>query len=143
MVASFSRTLLIAVVMVAVLGAAGCKKAPNPDEARKLLVGQWRLVVMSDCQDWGIDSDTLTLHSDGRMEQHLRLLNGKKYDSAQEHWEYFPDHSISLDRRLSVSNPQNAGTSRAEVLILEFSDPPVIVLNPHQNCFYERFSAEK
>jgi hypothetical protein len=77
------------------------------------------------------------------MEQHLRLLNGKKYDSAQEHWEYFPDHSISLDRRLSVSNPQNAGTSRAEVLILEFSDPPVIVLNPHQNCFYERFSAEK
>src|SRR5208283_6078941 len=143
MVASFSRTLLIAVVMVAVLGAAGCKKAPNPDEARKLLVGQWRLVVMSDCQDWGIDSDTLTLHSDGRMEQHLKLLNGKKYDSAQERWEYFPDHSISLDRRLIVSDLQNAGIPESEVLILEFGDPPAILLNPDENCFYERFSSDE
>ncbi len=72
------------------------------------------------------------------MEQHLKLRNGKKYDSVQEHWEYLPDHSISLDRRLTVTDPQNAGTPQLEVLIVEFSQPPVILLNPHQNCFYER-----
>jgi len=77
------------------------------------------------------------------MEQHLKLLNGKKYDSAQERWEYLPDHSISLDRRLIVSDPQYAGIPQLEVLIVEFSQPPVILLNPHQNCFYERFSSDQ
>jgi hypothetical protein len=84
----------------------------------------------------------LILRSNGTMEQHLKLLNGQLYDSVQQHWEYLPDHSISLDRRLVVSDPQYAGIPRSEVLILEFSDPPVILLNPHEDCFYERFSSE-
>jgi hypothetical protein len=99
-------------------------------------------VVKSDCKHWGVDGDMLILHSDGKLEQHLNLLNGKHYDSDKEHWEYLPDHSISLDRRLVVSDPQYAGIPRSEVLILEFSDPPVILLNPHEDCFYERFSSE-
>ena len=124
-----------ALVAIALLGSWGCNRAPKPEEAHKRLVGQWRLVVKSDCKHWGVDSDTLILHSDGRMEQHLKLLNGKKYDSAQEHWEYSADLHIVLDQRLRVSVP--------EVLIVEFSDPPVIVLNPDGNCFYERFSSEE
>jgi len=130
-------------MMVLLFGTTSCRKTPNPAEAHRLLVGKWRLVVKSDCTHWGVDSDTLILHSDGRMEQHLKLLNGKKYDSAQERWEYFPDHSISLDRRLIVSDLQNAGIPESEVLILEFGDPPAILLNPDENCFYERFSSEE
>jgi len=124
-------------------GLNACKKTPNPERAHRLLTGKWHLIIKSDCKDWGVESDTLILHSDGRMEQHLKLLNGKKYDSLQEHWEYFPDHSISLDRRLNVADPQSAGVPEGEVLILEFSDPPAIVLNPSENCFYERFSSEE
>jgi len=129
--------------MVLLLATASCRKTPNPEEAHKLLTGNWRLVVKSDCAPWGVDSDTLILHSDGRMEQHLKLLSGKTYDSAHERWEYLPDHSVSLDRRLTVTDPQHAGTPQLEVLIVEFSQPPVILLNPHQNCFYERFSSEQ
>ena len=142
-VASRARAVFAAAMMVVLFGTATCRRTPNPDEAHKILAGKWRLVVKSDCKNWGVDSDTLILHSDGRMEQHLKLLNGKRYDSSQERWEYFPDHSISLDRRLVVSDPQNAGIPESEVLILEFSDPPAIVLNPHENCFYERFSSQE
>jgi len=137
------RIALGALAIALLLSAASCRKTPNPEEAHKPLTGKWRLVVKSDCAHWGVDSDTLFLHSDGRMEQHLKLLNGKKYDSAQERWEYLPDHSISLDRRLIVSDPQYAGIPQLEVLIVEFSQPPVILLNPHQNCFYERFSSDQ
>jgi hypothetical protein len=76
------------------------------------------------------------------MEQHLKMLNGKSYDSVQEHWEYVADRSISLDRRLTVTDSQYAGIPESEVLIVEFSEPPAIVLNPDQDCFYERFSSE-
>ncbi len=122
---------------------ASCRKTPNPAEAHKLLTGKWRLVVKTDYVHWGIDSDTLILHADGRMEQHLELLTGKKYDSVQERWEYLPDRSISLDRRLTVTDPQYAGVPQLEVLIVEFNQPPVILLNPHQNCFYQRFSSDQ
>lgn len=138
-----AQKLVTTLSLAALFLAVGCRKAPNPVEAHRLLVGKWRLVIKSDCEDWGVKSDTLILHSDQRMEQHITLLNGRKYDSFQERWEYFPDHSISLDRRLIVSDPQNAGIPQLQVLILEFSDPPAIVLNPSENCFYERFSSEE
>jgi hypothetical protein len=141
-VAACSRILVGAAVIAVLLGTAGCRRTPSPERAQKLLIGKWRLVVKSDCNYWGVDSDILVLHSDGKMEQHLTLLNGQHYDSVHEHWEYLPDHSISLDRRLVVSDPQHAGIPRLEVLILEFSDPPVMLLNPHEDCFYERFSSE-
>jgi hypothetical protein len=140
--ATHSRILVGVAVTAVLLGTAGCRTPPSPEGAHKLLAGKWRLVVKSDCKQWDVENDTLILHSDGRMEQHLKLLNGKQYDSDKEHWEYLPDHSISLDRRLVVSDPKNAWIPRLEVLILEFSDPPVILLNPHENCFYERFSPE-
>jgi hypothetical protein len=140
--ATHSRILVGVAVTAVLLGTAGCRRTPSPEAAHKLLTGKWRLVIKSDCKQWGVASDTLILHSDGGMEQHLKLLNGKQYDSEKEHWEYLPDHSISLDRRLDVSDPQYAGIPRSEVLILEFSDPPVILLNPHEDCFYERFSSE-
>lgn len=131
-----------ALITLILPGLTACTKTPTPEQAHRLLAGKWRLVVRSDCEHWGVERDTLILHSDGRMEQHLALLNGKKYDSTQEHWEYLPDHSISLDRRLTVSDPQNAGVPQLQVLILNFSNPPSIVLNPSENCFYERFSSE-
>jgi hypothetical protein len=141
--ALLGKIALGALSMALLFSTAGCRKPPNPEDAHRVLTGKWRLIVKTDCAHWGVASDILILHPDGRMEQHLKLLNGKKYDSAQEHWEYLPDHSISLDRRLTVTDPQYAGTPQLEVLIVEFSQPPVILLNPHQNCFYEPFSSEQ
>jgi hypothetical protein len=124
-----------------VMATLACKQTPTAEDAHRLLSGKYRLVVRHDCEQWGVDSDTLVLHADGRMEQHLKLRNGKSYDSVQAHWEYIPDHSVSLDRRLVISDPQNAGMAQLQVLIVEFSDPPVIVLNPDEDCFYERYSS--
>jgi hypothetical protein len=138
-VASFRCALVVA---LAFFGMLGCRRKPNSEEASKILAGKWRLVSRHDCKHWGVDSDVLVLHANGRMEQHLKLLNGRSYDSVQEHWAYIPDHSISLDRRLAVSDPQYARLPESEILIVEFSEPPVIVLNPDQDCFYERFSSE-
>ncbi len=87
----------------------------------------------------GIESDKLILHSDGRLEQHLKLLNGKHYDSAHERWEYTPDNGVFLDRRLTAS----AGTPELEGLIVEFSEPPAILLNPDQDCFYQKISSKE
>ena len=96
-------------------------------------------MIRHDCQDWGIESDKLILHSDDRLEQHLKFLNGKKFDSAQEHWEYTPNNGISLNRRLTAP----AGTLESEGLIVEFSEPPVILLNPDEDCFYQKISSKE
>jgi hypothetical protein len=128
-----SLLLLIAFAIV------GCRRTPNPAVAHRILTGKWSLVIRHDCQDWGIESDILILHSDGRLEQHLKFLNGKKFESAHEHWEYSADNGIFLNRRLTAS----AGTPETEGLIVEFSEPPVIVLNPDQDCFYQKSSSEE
>ena len=83
--------------------------------------------------------DKLILHSDGRLEQHLKFLNAKKFDSAQEHWKYTPDDGILLNQRLTAP----AGTPESEGLIVEFREPPVILLNPDEDCFYQKISSKE
>jgi hypothetical protein len=141
-VVPYCRALPALLLTGVLFGTLACRRTPNSEEARRLLAGKWRLISRHDCKHWDVDSDVLILHSDGRMEQHLKMLNGKSYDSVQEHWEYVADRSISLDRRLTVTDSQYAGIPESEVLIVEFSEPPAIVLNPDQDCFYERFSSE-
>jgi hypothetical protein len=139
---SCGRTLAAFLLVAVLFDNVGCRRTPGPEEARRLLAGKWRLVSRHDCKHWGVDS-TLILHAGGRLEQHLKLLNGKTYDSVQERWEFIPDHSVSLDRRLTVTDPQYAGIPESEVLIVEFTEPPAILLNPDQDCLYERFSSEE
>jgi hypothetical protein len=138
--------LTIVVVLALMCLLAACQKPMSPDEARNSLTGEWKLVVKSSCNDLGIRSDRLLLHSNGQLEQHLEMADGKKFDSPPDSkWSFVPDHSVSLDERFNVSK-SGATTNvekRHEILIVEFTKPPSILLNPDQSCFYQQISTGK
>jgi len=116
----------------------------TPDEVQNRLAGEWVLIVKSSCSDLGIRSDKLILHGDGRLEQHLEMTSGKRFDSSTDSkWSFMPENSVSLDERFNVakSGTEVSVEKRHEILIVEFSKPPSILLNPDLNCFYQRVSA--
>ena len=62
------------------------------------------------------------------------MNNGNKYDAADQHWSYVPDHSVSLNDWLDLTdNP--SGKAGAAVLLIE-NEPPVILVNPDSDCVY-------
>jgi hypothetical protein len=134
---SKSGSLLL---FVALLAAVGCNHKRTESEARSLLVGEWNLHVGSDCADYDVASDKLILHSDGIFEQHTVSKRGYRYDAPAEKWDYLPEHSVFLDSRKDFFNSQSTnefvGVRRVEGLLVEFTTPSVILLNPDQNCFY-------
>ena len=82
-------------------------------------------------------SDRMILHSDGRMEQHAIYGAGKHYDAVDEHWDILTERSVFLDRWLDLTdNPTGKPTPAG--LSVEFTRPPLILVNPDSNCFYER-----
>jgi hypothetical protein len=121
-----------------------CHKQVTPDEAKNQLAGDWKLIIKSSCADFGIRSDKLILHHDGRLEQHLEMADGKRYESsADSKWSFMPEKSVSLDERFNVAKSGSEITveKRHEILIVEFTKPPSILLNPDLNCFYQRASS--
>lgn len=135
--------LKAAVILLLGCLCAGCHKQVTSEEARSQLTGQWTLVVKSSCGDFGIRSDNLILHHDGRLEQHLEMISGKRFDSSTDsRWSFMPNNSVSLDERFNVekSGTEVSVEKRHEILIVEFTKPPSILLNPDLNCFYQRVS---
>jgi len=90
-----SLTLLVVVLMLGV----SCSHAPTVSEANRLLEGRWELALGHDCRDYGIRSDNLILHSDGRLEQHFVSAYDQRYDSTSERWSYLPDDAVNFDTR--------------------------------------------
>lgn len=123
-----------------------CNRTPTPAEANRLLPGRWELVLGHDCSDYGIKSDNLVLHGDGRLEQHFLSDYGQRYDTTDQHWSYLPDNSINFDARKNFFTKQPSdkaiGVSIHETLLVEFGNPSVIVLNPHGDCFYRKVGNE-
>jgi hypothetical protein len=120
-----------------------CSKQMTREEAKNQLAGEWMLVVKSDCENFGIRGDKLILHQDGRLEQHLEMTNAKTYvSSVDSKWSFLPRNSVSFDERFNVtkSNGEITVEKRHEILIVEFTNPPSILLNPDMNCFYQRHS---
>jgi hypothetical protein len=132
----------IRLLSLVLLVAAGCSRQRTPTEAKALLVGDWSLHIGSDCTGYDVASDKLILHSDGTFEQHTVSKRGYRYDAPAEKWDYIPDHSVFLDSRKDFLNsqPENGfvGAKKVEGLLVEFTTPPVILLNPDQNCFYTK-----
>jgi hypothetical protein len=121
------------VIIVAFLIACSAKK--SDEVSRSLLVGRFQLQIRSACSSKGLMSDELVLHADGRLEQHTHMNNGNKYDAADQHWSYVPDHSVSLNDWLDLTdNP--SGKAGAAVLLIELNEPPVILVNPDSDCVY-------
>jgi hypothetical protein len=133
---------VIRLLSLILLVAAGCNRERTPIEAKALLAGDWNLHIGSDCAEYDVASDKLVLHSDGTFEQHTVSKRGYRYDAPAEKWDLIDDHSVFLDSRKDFfsSQPTNefVGLRTGEGLIVEFTTPPVILLNPDENCFYTK-----
>jgi|GEM_PF-2219768 hypothetical protein len=120
----------------------GCSRKRTTSEAKSLLIGEWDLVIGSNCASYDVASDKLILHSDGTFEQHTVSKRGFHYDAPAEKWEYTPENGVLLDSRKDFFNSQPVnefvGVRRAEGLIVDFRSPRVILLNPNQDCFYAK-----
>ena len=138
------RKIVRAAVAVAFVLSASCNGRPVVHENREPeLVGDWDLLLRHDCENYAIRSDHLTLHADGTFDQHSVLKDGQKVESTGQHWRYLEKDSVALSTRrdwephsdpnLKKSTdvqPQIAGINENEVLIVHFSSPPEILLNP-------------
>jgi hypothetical protein len=91
-----------------------------------------------------VASDELILNSDGTFDQHLRLTNGQTYNSTANRWSFAPAHNISLDSRWNFPADRATPVRESESLIVEFTQPPSILIDPDSNCFYSKsVSVEK
>ena|SRR2546427_482292 len=134
------RTLGLSLfVLTALLSSFGCnRKEPSARERFLELQGTWELLIRHDCEESPIRSDTLTLHPDGTFDQETIMENGRSIKSAGQHWSYSEKDHIALDRRKrwdSYSDPPE-GIAEFEVLIVQFGKPPVILINPDEDCVY-------
>lgn len=126
------RTVIIAVLVGATTN--GCSRT---DITSAALVGEWYLQVPKGCEYGDVQRDRLVLRGNGTLEQHIEFKDGSKYSSVTERWKLVSGSSISLERRLSV--PANGRREKGgEILVIEATNPPVILLDPDKNCFYEK-----
>lgn len=114
----------------------GCNGRLSEADAKKELTGRWLLNVEHNCRYGAVEKDELVLHEGGRMEQHLKLKDGREFRSENERWSFVRESNVSLESRWSFPADSKAATKESESLIVEFSKQPVIVLDPDSNCFY-------
>ena len=107
------------------------------------LVGNWKLLVRSSCDKYGVMADTLLFYSDGRFDQHVSMNDGRKFDLSAQRWSYDASDGhghISLDKRLEFFRPEFPASRNAagvfEDLLMEYRSEPVIILNPDSDCVY-------
>jgi hypothetical protein len=135
------RKIILLCVVICVIDCSGCKKGP-PKDPIATLSGQWRMVFGSDCKDYGLQSDTLVLRSDGTFDQLVVAQDGRRFEATGQHWKFTPPNSIELDRRRNFFTPQRykdlVGVPEFESIIAEFTSTPSIVFNPDSDCFYAK-----
>lgn len=123
-----------------------CTRAPSVAEANRLLEGHWELALGHDCSDYGIRSDNLVLHSDGTLEQHFVSIYNQRYDTTNQHWSYSPENHVNFDIRRNFFTKQPPteviGVPIPENLIVEFGNPPVILVHPDSDCFYRKVAGQ-
>jgi hypothetical protein len=117
----------------------GCSRRPSEQEARERLVGNYSLHIGSDCKASGIDSAKLTLYANGKYSQEGRFKNGVQYQIFGKDWEYDNGSVFLHDLRASHTGDisPESGTENAS-LIVEFGKTTAIIMNPDENCFFER-----
>jgi hypothetical protein len=129
---------LIVVAVYSLAYLSGCSRAPsNPSAA---LVGQYKLHIGNgNCSARGIESSTLELLPDGRSEQRDRFKDGSQFVTPGK-WRYSADNHVALDDlRITTTGEidKNASPINAS-LIVEWSKPPNILLNPDDDCFFAK-----
>jgi|HubBroStandDraft_6_1064221.scaffolds.fasta_scaffold444506_1 hypothetical protein len=130
-----------------------CNRQRESAESRSAqMPGTWELQMGDGCADYPIRSDTLVLRPDGTFDEHTVAKDGRALDSVGQNWEYLEENSISLDKlrnwdfQTDPSHPSSRGNGissdgpegiiELQVLIVQFGNPPVILINPHSDCVY-------
>ena len=87
------------IVMLCGLLIFGCNRSPTVAESKRELTGHWILNTKHDCTYGPVESDELLLHEDGRLEQHLKLKDGRVFESTDGHWSFIPRTNVGLESR--------------------------------------------
>jgi len=127
------RTMIAVVCAMLLLG---CNRPVNEVEAKRQLTGRWLLNTERNCTYGPVESDELLLHQDGRLEQHLKLKDGRVFNSTDGHWSFMPSTNVGLESRWDFRTDVKSPVKGSESLIVEFGKQPVIVIDPDSNCFY-------
>lgn len=120
------------------IACANCGRDPDPAEARVQLTRQYRLILNSRAVDPQLDSSDLVLRADGTFVQRCRFKH-KPGEEVIGTWSFSPPHNVFFSHFRDCARVFG-GVSRdnAASLIVEFSNPPVIVLSPDVvGVFYE------
>src|SRR5262245_2373048 len=88
-----------ALVLLQMVAAVGCSLKYGKEDGTRLLAGSYRLITTNSCTYGPVDSDRLTLFTNGRLEQHVVLRDGRRFDSEQGRWEFFPPSNVFLEDR--------------------------------------------
>ena len=124
------------IVLLCALLMLGCSRPPTVAEAKRELTGRWILNTKHNCTYGPVESDELLLHEDGRLEQHLKLKDGRVFDSTDGRWSFIPRTNVGLESRWDFRADVKQPVKGSESLIVEFGKDPVIVIDPDSNCFY-------
>lgn len=130
---------LITVSVSCLVCLAGCSRRPR--DPRAALVGKYQLSWGrgSFCSDHEVGSSTLELRTDGTSEQRDRFKDGSQFVTAGN-WEYVPDDHVGLENLRATNTleiDKNASATYAS-LIVQWSKPPNILLNPDDGCVFAR-----
>jgi hypothetical protein len=118
----------------------GCDMGANVATAKNVLPGRWFLNTETNCTYGKVSQDELIFYSNGTFDQHLRLPDRQVYDSTENKWTFLPRHNIALDSRWAFLAGAPIPKRESESLIVEFTHPPSIVIDPDNNCFYGKAS---
>jgi hypothetical protein len=130
---------LITVSVSCLVGLAGCSRRPTDPSAA--LAGKYQLSwgTGSYCSEHGVESSTLELRSDGTSEQRDRFKDGSLFVTAGR-WQYVADDHVGIDKLRATNTleiDKNASATYAS-LIVQWSKPPNILLNPHDSCVFAK-----
>lgn len=130
---------LLAVCLASIALLAACSKRPNNPSAA--LIGDYELHWQngSNCAGRGIESSILQLHADGTSEQHDLFHDGSQFRTAGK-WRYDGDDHIRLDplRATTTLEIDKNGSAVPAELVVQWSNPPNILLNPHDSCLFTK-----
>jgi hypothetical protein len=130
-------------MLLAVLPATmACDRDASPAELKSKLVGQYHLVFHSTGTNPQLKSSELTLSSTGESVLRCQFKDGSVHE-VKGQWDVSPPKNVFLSRFEDCAGvfgtPSSANDPRAASLIVELSNPPVIVLDPDiVGVFYER-----
>jgi hypothetical protein len=126
--------------LVAIFLSAACASTPGPEEGTKLLVGRYSLVVGSGNEtalSRSLKQETLVLEGSGLVSQDCTFADGRTFHRSGGTWRY-SDGNVSFRIRDCAGFLSANGADTFASLVVEFADPPIILLHPDLSVFYKR-----